>query len=105
MLWICQQLQALCVTSHIPFDALMHASQEMFQFYKRKLDEEKKVALKSGVSTVILLVLLDRLRFIYLFLHVFYNFYIRRMQRHYLSLNLFRYPYPDNHVATLLYRA
>ena len=62
MLWICQQLQALCLTSSIPFDALMHASQGMFQFYKRKLDEEKKVALKSGVSTVILLFLLDRLR-------------------------------------------
>ena len=63
MLWICQQLQALCLTSHIPFDALMHASETMFQFYKRKLDEEKKVVLKSGVSTAILLVLLDRLRF------------------------------------------
>ena len=80
MPWICQQLQALCVTSHIPFDALMHASQEMFQFYKRKLNEEKKVDLKSGVSTAIPLVLLDRLRLIYFFLHVFCNFYIRKMQ-------------------------
>ena len=78
MLWICQQLQALCLTSHIPFGALMHASQETFQFYKRKLEEEKKVVLKSDVSTAILLVLLDRLRF---FLHVFFKFYLTRMQR------------------------